>query len=231
MPLLRLRDMLLNNNNNTICKNQDEWQKARKLSATRASAILGQNPYMTNVDVWEILTNKKVDKDLSDNEAVVFGLTTENAIRELYQAETKDKYLIVAPDDFIDKGQRIVYHHKEKEYLTSSCDGLITELDSEKHGVLEIKTTSILSSIHRETWRDGIPQNYYIQLLHEMLVLDVDFGVLVAYLRYSDYSLIKAYRAERVAVENEIKSLFEKEVEFWEKYVATNKKPPLLINI
>lgn len=63
------------------------------------------------------------------------------------------------------------------------------------------------------------------------MVLDASFGVLVAYLRYSDYTIIKSYLVERSAVEADIKSLFDSEVDYYEKYVATNQRPPLLINI
>lgn len=214
-----------------ICSNQASWQTARRLSGTRASAILGQNPYMTNVEAWEILTHKKTEKDITGNEAVMFGLNAEEHIRALYRLETGDEYVIAEPHDFGRDGKRVVYAHKDKPYLTASVDGIITRIIDGALGVLEIKTTTILSSIHRETWRDGVPQNYYIQLLHEMMVLDASFGVLVAYLRYSDYSLIKSYRVERSDVENDIKALFDKEVAFFEKYVEGDKKPPLLINI
>ena len=218
------------NTNKIVCATIDKWHEARGLSGTRASAILGQNPYMTNVDVWEILTHKRKDKDLSDNEAVRFGLEAEKHIRALYRMEVKGVYDVQDTTDF-DNGGRVVYSHIDKPYLTASVDGLLTRIADGALGVLEIKTTSILSSIHRETWRDGVPQNYYIQLLHEIMVLDASFGVLVAYLRYSDYTIIKSYLVERSAVEADIKSLFDSEVDYYEKYVATNQRPPLLINI
>jgi len=216
----------------TICENDEQWNEARKLSGTRASAILGQNPYMTNVDAWEIITHRRKEKDISENEAVMFGLDAEKHIRALYALELGGEYQVFDPDV---NGNKVVYAHADKPYLTASIDGLLVrENDSgvqESVGVLEIKTTTILNSIHRETWRDGIPQNYYIQLLHEIMVLNADFGILVAYLRYGDYSVLKAYRIERKDVIDDINALYQKEVEFYEQYVATNTKPALLINV
>jgi len=202
------------------CLTETEWQEARKISGTRASAILGQNPNFTNVDVWEILTNKKKDKDISDNDYVQFGLNAENHIRALFRLEVANEYEVVDPTD------RVVYVHNEKPYLTASVDGLLIRKADNALGVLEIKTTR-----STKEWLNGIPQHYYIQFLHEIMVLNADFGVLVAYLRYKDYSLIKQYFISRDEKAEDIKRVYEQEVQFYEDYVLSNQKPPLAINI
>lgn len=224
-------DILKERTNLISCANDVEWHKARKLSSTRASAILGSNPYMSNVDVWEVLSGKRKDKDISDNPNVIFGLEAEKHIRGLFGLDAVDKYEVIDPAAYDDSGFRYVYSHKEKPYLTASTDGFVIDKENGSLGVLEIKTTNVLSSVHKESWKDAIPQNYYVQLLHEIMVCGADFGILVAYLRYSDYSIVKAYKVNREEVAKEINELYDQEVDFYENYISKGKKPPLVINL
>ena len=213
------------------CYGIGDWHKARKLSGTRSSAICGENSYMTNIDAWEIITHKKEEKDLSANENVQFGFDAEEHIRSLFRLEAQNDYEVIEPTTIEKDGYRTIYVHAEKDYLTVSTDGLVIRKSDGEVGALEVKTANILSARHREDWKDGIPQNYYIQVLHEILVLGVSYAILVAYLRYSEYSIIKVYQINRSDKEDELKQLYDKEVEFYEDYVMTGIKPPLLIKI
>lgn len=53
-------------------------------------------------------------------------------------------------------------------------------------GVLEIKTTDVLSSMHKEKWNNHIPQNYYVQCLHYLNVTGYDFVILMAQLKFTN---------------------------------------------
>ena len=46
--------------------------------------------------------------------------------------------------------------------------------------MLEIKTTEIPRSMQREKWQDKIPDNYYIQILHQLLATGWEFAVLLS---------------------------------------------------
>jgi len=63
-----------------------EWLKARLdgIGASEASAIVGQNPYMSNVDLWMIKTGRKKAPDISSNAHVEYGHAAEGPIRELF---------------------------------------------------------------------------------------------------------------------------------------------------
>lgn len=220
-------DILKERTNIISCASDDEWHKARKLSSTRASAILGSNPYMSNVDVWELMMGKRQEKFVGDNDNVRFGLDAEQHIRALFRLESKNKYEVIDP-----MPHREVYAHKEKPYLTCSTDGFVIDKASNELGVLETKTAMIKSSKKHEEWQFHIPEEYYIQLKHEMMVCGADFGLLVAYLRYTDYSIMKVYKIVRNAdLQKEIDELFNQEVLFYEEYISKGKKPPLVINL
>ena len=80
-----------------------------------------------------------------------------------------------------------------------------------------------------EKWDDRIPDNYYVQVNHYMMVLEAEFAVLRAYIRYHKRGdkriAIRDYLIERK--QEEIDYLKEKEREFWEH--VEKKTPPALI--
>jgi len=117
--------------------------------------------------------------------------------------------------------------------LFASLDGQLVNKETGELGILEIKTTNILQSMQKEKWKDKIPDNYYCQILHYLNVTGYSFVVLKAQLKYDydgDIRLeTKHYKIMREDVEEDIKLLVEKEIEFWTKYVETDKRPPLLL--
>ena len=52
--------------------------------------------------------------------------------------------------------------------------------------MLEIKTTEILKSMQYENWKERVPNNYYVQVLHQFLATGWSFAILKAQLK-TDY--------------------------------------------
>lgn len=116
----------------------------------------------------------------------------------------------------------------------ASLDGWLRDEDG-RFGILEIKTTSILQSMQKEKWNNRIPDNYYLQVLHYMMVMEADFAVLKAQLKY-DYSSdvfmqTRHYTIERADVEDDIRFLAEKERDFWQKVKAGVRPATILPEI
>ena len=115
--------------------------------------------------------------------------------------------------------------------MQASLDGELVDQDGRK-GILEIKTTNILQSMQYEKWKDRIPDNYYIQVLHYLLVTGWQFVVLRAHLNTEwggeKRTTVKHYFIERSDVEDDLKMLLEEEKKFWE-YVESGRKPPLIL--
>lgn len=101
-----------------------------------------------------------------------------------------------------------------------------------RRGILEIKTTNILQSMQWEKWDNRIPDNYYIQVLHYLLVTEYDFVVLKAQLkRVRDGEVrltTKHYHIEREEVLSDIKMLKEEEEAFWHS-LQSGQEPGLLL--
>ena len=80
---------------------------------------------------------------------------------------------------------------------------------------------------------DGrIPDNYYIQILHYLMVTEFDFVVLKAQLKYdfgeNVFLHTKHYKIERADVETDIRYLESAERDFW-KQVQERKRPALIL--
>ena len=101
---------------------------------------------------------------------------------------------------------------------------------------------NIAFGLRVKKWDNKIPQNYYIQVLHYMLVDETfRFGLVKALLRLeyakqnnglfeSIPSEFREYFINRddEQVQADLKYLLEKEIEFW-RYVKTDKRPPLIL--
>lgn len=64
----------------------EQWQAERLqgIGASEASAVIGKNPWMSNVDLWRIKTGRKAAEDISDKACVQYGHDAEPLIRGLF---------------------------------------------------------------------------------------------------------------------------------------------------
>jgi putative phage-type endonuclease len=212
------------------CK--EEWLKNRTwIGGSDASAIVGLNPYKTNVQLWEEKVGMAVPKDISDKPYVKYGTQAEMHLRGLFRLDFPQYKL-----DYVDNN---MFLNDKYPWAHASLDGWLERtiiasngVEVVQHGILEIKTTEILQSMQKEKWNHRIPDNYYIQILHYLMVTEFDFAVLKAQLKTVfdgvPYLQTKHYLIERADVEEDIQYLAECEKEFW-KQVQERKRPDLLL--
>ncbi len=206
----------------------EEWLEHRKhyIGGSECSAIIGENPYMNNVNLYEIKTLQIEPEDISSKPYVQFGIAAEPIIRQLFQ--------INYPQYKMEYVENNSYLNDRFPWAAASLDGSLVEICTGRKGIWECKTTEIVSSMHKEKWKDKIPMNYYCQLLHYLLVReDCDFAHLTALLtwKFADtkvYQQIKNYHIERSEVEADIKYLAEAEEKFWQN-VKNRQKPNLIL--
>ena len=204
---------------------RDEWLQARgkRIGGSEASAVVGLNPYMSNTDLWSIKTGRREAEDISDKPYVRYGHDAEPLLRELFKLDFPD-YKVGYRDNNLILNSRYPWAH-------ASLDGWLQDPEG-RTGILEIKTTEILQSMQKEKWKDRIPDNYYLQVLHYMMVMEADFACLKAQLKYDYdgdiYLQIRHYWIERQDVENDIRILSEKEEEFWH-HMQNGTRPATLL--
>ena len=157
-----------------ICPtNREEWLAARQIQgigASEAAAIVGLSPWMSKNELWYIKTGKKIAKDLSGNAAIEQGIRMEGAIRTVFAARH--------PEFQVEHHAYDIRYQTERPWLFATLDGEITESfadSSVKKYPLEIKTSTPRGKADWDKWSDGkIPDNYYIQILHQMLATGLE---------------------------------------------------------
>lgn len=206
---------------------REQWLEERKkgIGGSDAATILGLNPYKTSIDLWEEKTGRKDAEDISDKPYVKYGTKAEDHLRELFKLDF--------PQYEVTHQENTIIKHPIYPFLFASLDGQLVDKNTGELGILEIKTTNILQSMQKEKWKEKIPDNYYCQVLHYLNVTGYSFAILKAQLKY-DYSgeirlETKHYTILRKDVEEDIKLLREKEIEFWTKYVEKDIQPPLVL--
>ena len=204
---------------------REEWLKARsgRIGGSEASSVVGLNPYMSNTELWEIKTGRKQAEDIGDKPYVKYGHDAEPHLRKLFALD-HPQYRVGYVDNNLFVNDRYPWAH-------ASLDGWLEDQEG-RFGILEIKTTSILQSMQKEKWNNRIPDNYYLQVLHYMMVLEADFAVLKAQLKYeysSDVFLqVRHYHIERAEAEEDIRFLSEKERDFWQM-IQSGRRPPTIL--
>lgn len=210
-----------------ICNNHEDWLHARsgRIGGSDAAAILGCNPWMTNVQLWRYKIGEAKQKDISDKEVVKYGNNAEPLLRQLFVLDFP-QYEVLYEENNIFFNDKIPWAH-------ASLDGWLVDKETGRKGILEIKTSNIIQSSQKEKWKNRIPDNYYIQVLHYLMVTGFDFAVLKAQLKY-DYSDVmlntRHYKIEREEVLEDIEFLKKAEKEFFE-YIKNDMQPPLVLPV
>lgn len=206
-----------------VLNDRNEWLKNRMngLGGSEISAVIGCNPYLNNVELWELKTGKRQPEDISDKPYVKYGTNAEFHLRELFKLDFPEYQV-----EYIENNS---FKNDRYSWALASLDGWLTDQEGKK-GILEIKTTEILNSMHKEKWNDQIPQNYYCQCLFYMAVLEADFCILKAQLKTVfdgvPYLQTRHYKIERSDVQEDIEYLMSEGERFW-GYVQSGNCPPL----
>jgi len=194
------------------------------IGGSDASAVVGLNPYKSNVELFEEKAGKTVPEDISEKPYVKYGTEAEPHIRALFALDY--------PEYEVSHHENRILRSKAWPWMQASLDGELVDRRDGRKGILEIKTTSILQSMQREKWKDQIPDNYYIQVLHYLAVTGWDFVVLRAHLRTEwgeeRGTSVRHYHIERSDVEDDLAYLIAEERKFW-RLVEAGKKPPLVV--
>lgn len=205
---------------------REEWLEKRTsyIGGSDASCIVGMNPYKTNIELWEEKTGRRVAPNISNEPYVKYGHDAEEYLRELFAIDYP-QYQVLYEENNMWLNDKYPFAH-------ASLDGWLVDEDGRK-GVLEIKTTNILQSTQKEKWKDRIPDNYYLQVLHYLMVTEFEFAILKAQLKYEHnngdvFLTTKHYKIERAEVEEDIKYLESAERRFYE-YIINDRQPNLVL--
>jgi len=203
-----------------------EWLKGRtsQIGGSDAAAVLGLNPWKSNVELWEEKTHRRDSPDISDKPEVVFGNRAESHIRELFALDH--------PQYEVCYEENNMWINTEYPFAHASLDGWLIEKETGRKGILEIKTTNIVNNISLKKWENRIPDNYFCQILHYFMVTGFDFAILKARLRFGFeddiYCQVRHYRIDRAEVVNDIVTLEQAEKAFVQN-IEHDERPSLIL--
>lgn len=209
----------------TVLKDRESWLKTRTrgLGGSDISAVVGLNPYKSNVDLWMEKTGQTTPEDISEKDYVKYGTEAERHLRELFKLDF--------PEYRVEYIENNSFTNTKYPWAVASLDGWLTDADG-RRGVWECKTTNILQSMQKEKWHNKIPMNYYCQCLFYMAVIEADFCILKAQLKTMfdgiPYLQTKHYFIERDEVQSDIDYLMEEGEKFWE-FVQNGQCPALVL--
>lgn len=204
---------------------REGWLKDRMngIGASEAAAIVGASPYQTNIELWELKTGKRLHDDISGKECVQYGIAAEPMLRQLFALDYPEYEVAYKEFDIV--------RNAEHPFILATLDGRLIHKETGP-GVLEIKTADILNADQWKKWDSRIPDNYYIQVIHQLLATGWDYAWLKAQLKHCRDGAVKLdtrhYLIRRSEAADDIGYLKEKEIKFWE-YVQTGKRPPLVL--
>lgn len=203
-----------------------EWLALRMkgIGASDAAAILGLSNWKTNQELWEEKVGLRQRKEVSNPERVAYGQAAEKHLVALFKLQYADRYKVR-----VDKN--VVYFRNGFQF--ASLDGELTELETGNKGVHEDKTVLADSSLVWEEWKDKIPNTYYVQVVHQLLVTGWKFVIINPEFRWLDKNGEIATRTRRIKilaeeVAEDMKILDEAEHEFW-GYVQRKERPPRVL--
>lgn len=185
----------------------EEWIKSRRkgIGSSDAASILGINPWKSAIQLWGEKTGLIEEADLSENEAVEWGIELEDLIARKYARVTKRE--LERPTH--------IYRHSEHEWMLGNPDRFIVG-DPRGMGILEIKTTG---AHHTADWEEEAPEYYQVQLQHLLAVTGLSWGSFAVLIGGQKFRWMDVLRND-----NFITFLISKEEAFWD-CVLTGRAP------
>lgn len=208
-----------------VYESMEEWKINRNngIGGSDAAAFIGQSKYRSNAQLWKDKQNK-VHKDKT-NPAMEYGNAAEAPLRELFALKH--------PEYDVQYVSYCKLQSVSKPYRIYSPDGLIYEKETGRKGIYEGKTSLIQNmNTYFKEWVKGLPQNYFIQTLHGLLVTDFDFVILNAELRFAmnrNTEIVEHYFTKEEVIES-LLELDKQEDEQWQ-YYEKGIKPPHISNL
>ena len=189
-------------------RDQTHWHeiRAQHIGGSEVSALFGLSPFTTQWQLWMEKAGKLPPEDLSDNKSVQAGTFLESGI-----ANWAAHRWGMAIDKVTDY------------YTTDDCPGMGASLDFITDAGIPIE---IKWSAYGDGWEyDGevitsAPENYILQVQHQMACVGAEYGYLIALLR-NEPRRMKIPRNDNI-----IDAIKAKVTEFWNS-IRDGVEPPV----
>ncbi|WP_411166981.1 putative phage-type endonuclease [Aeromonas sp. DSM 116730] len=179
---------------------REQWLDIRQqgIGSSDAAVAVGLSPYKCPLTLWLEKTARKAPEDISQKEAVLWGVELEPVLAQVYAKRTGYKVRRV----------NAVLQHPEHTFMLANLDREVVG-HPDGPGILEIKTASYHSA---PQWEEGVPVAYQCQVLHQLAVTGHAWAEVAVLIGGQDFRI---YRIERD--EEKIGDLIRREAHFWQQ--------------
>lgn len=173
----------------------DAWLRVRStgIGGSDAACIVGMNPWKGPYELWLEKTGQKEPDDISERESVHFGTVLESVVALEFEKRTGKSVRRFG-----------TVCNRDRPFLHANIDRMVEREDAG----LECKTCSAYKA--REWDDDKIPDAYYVQCQHYMLVTGKPVWYIACLIGGQHYVWKTIERNE-----DDIKALLEAEETFW----------------
>lgn len=172
---------------NTKNMPHSKWLDLRKegIGGSDASAIAGANKYASPIMVYMDKLGLYIpEKPEFVQFAARMGNEMEPIVRKIFVEKINEERAGDGLRPLKVVHRKALFAHDEHDWMRTNLDGIVYDPDMGK-GVFEAKT----ASFHvREEWEgEDVPNAYFIQVQHNMAVMDMDFAYLAVLIAGNDY--------------------------------------------
>ena len=181
------------------------WLEARKkgIGGSDAASVLGLNKWTSAYTLWTHKTGKVEPEDISDKEAVYFGTILEDVVAQEFTKRTGKKV----------RRQGMI-RNIEYPFMLADVDRVVVG----ENAIVECKTAS---SFKKDEWLDdNIPDSYYVQVQHYMMVGGYDKCYICCLMGGNHFIMKEVLRNEE-----DIAALRTAEYLFWNENVLKDIMP------
>ena len=185
---------------------REEWLKWRTLGigGSDASVIVGLNKFRSVYQLWLEKTGQVVPEE-EENDYTHFGNLLEPIVRAEFTRRTGIKV----------RAKKALLQSEEFPYMIADLDGVIYE-----NGEMCIFEAKTASAYKKETWEEGVPVEYELQVQHYMAVTGAKKTYIAALVGGNQFFYYEVYRDEEL-----INIIIQAEQRFWVENVLQRKEP------
>lgn len=208
--------------------NREEWLAGRAairgIGASEAAAAMGESKWKSRLDLWKEKTGRKAPPDLSQVEEVQRGIRMESAVRAVFAANHPELIVIHHPYDIL--------FQRERPWLFATLDAETKDPENILDpGIVEIKNVTPRTAQDWQEWEDGVPGEYYRQILHQHLATRRTKIWLAAFLyRMNGDIIYREYEFHPADIVLDARAVLQGE-ELFMDYVRADSPPPTPIRL
>lgn len=185
---------------------REEWLKYRTggIGGSDVSIIAGINPYKSVHQLWLEKTGQ-TEPEQTESEYAHFGTLLEPIVRKEFTERTGIKV----------RQKHMLLQSEQYPFMYADLDGVINE-----NGELAIFEAKTASQYKMDTWEEGVPAGYILQVQHYMAVTGAKKTYIAALVGGNHFVYHVVERDEVL-----ITKIIAMETYFWETYVLGGVEP------